>query len=260
MAAAATEPIPGRVNQDWCCVTPSAAVVLDGVTPRGETGCVHDVPWYVSRLGAALVSRLGAALPLADTLAGAIADTARAHEGACDLSQPGSPAAAVAVLRWHGDVVEYLALADVTVVLHGADGLQVITDDRVAATEPVPAGAVGTAGHTAGVEAMMYAQLTSRNRPGGYWVASSSPAAAAEAITGTASGSTTAAALTDGAAAVVDRYGLMTWTRALAVLTERGPAELIRRARTAERADPDGTLWPRLKTADDATAVIMTRD
>ncbi|WP_432869361.1 hypothetical protein [Microtetraspora malaysiensis] len=34
-----------------------------------------------------------------------------------------------------------------------------------------------------------------------------------------------------------------------------GPAELIRRARDAERSDLVGKRWPRGKTFDDATAV-----
>jgi hypothetical protein len=71
----------------------------------------------------------------ADTadLATAIREVAGQHKE-CDLVHPATPAAAVAVLRTDGRSLEYLVLGDVTVVLDGVDGLQIIVDDRVAAT------------------------------------------------------------------------------------------------------------------------------
>ena len=51
----------GRPNEDWVGATPTAAVVLDGLTaPRDlDSGCTHGVPWYVGRLGSALLARTG---------------------------------------------------------------------------------------------------------------------------------------------------------------------------------------------------------
>lgn len=49
---------PDRPNEDFASVGLPASgqggslIVLDGVTPpRGETGCLHSVPWYTARLG-----------------------------------------------------------------------------------------------------------------------------------------------------------------------------------------------------------------
>jgi hypothetical protein len=43
-------------------------------------------------------------------------------------------------------------------------------------------------------------------------------------------------------------------------LDESGPDELVRRARAAEAADPQGRRWPRTKSTDDATVVYLVPD
>jgi hypothetical protein len=96
-----------------------------------------------------------------------------------------------------------------------------------------------------------------RNRPGGYWVAAADPQAAAQSVTGTLvrKDLQRAVLLSDGASRLVDLFGLATWTEVLALLDDAGPAELIRRVRAAEAADPAGRRWPRTKRSDDATAI-----
>jgi hypothetical protein len=95
-----------------------------------------------------------------------------------------------------------------------------------------------------------------RNVDGGFWVASVDPLAAEQALTGTVPADRVCAAaiLSDGASRLVDRFGLATWRQALDLLDQDGPEELIRRAREAERGDPNGSHRPRGKTFDDATA------
>jgi len=97
-----------------------------------------------------------------------------------------------------------------------------------------------------------------RNRDGGFWVASTDPLAADQALTGTTAVSHVhaAALLTDRAADLVTRYQLTTWRHLLGILDQLGPTELIRQVRGAERSDPHGERWPRSKTHDDASAVF----
>lgn len=236
-AASATLPTPGRVNEDFHVVGPDWAFVLDGATaPSGvDSGCVHDVPWLVHHLGAELARRLAVSdQPLPDLLAEAIDATCAAHADTCDLGNPASPSSTVAVLRAGADV-EYLVLADSPVVFD--DG--VVVDDRL---DHLPS-------HT--VEAVR----DLRNQPGGFWVASTKPEAAHEALHGTRSGVRRAALLSDGASRYVDAFGLGDWTDLLDLLETRGPTELLRRVRAAEATGPGPR---RGKHHDDATAVFLS--
>ncbi|MFD0852954.1 hypothetical protein ACFQ07_12015, partial [Actinomadura adrarensis] len=67
-----------------------------------------------------------------------------------------------------------------------------------------------------------------------------------------------AALLSDGAARLVERFGLMAWNELLDVLETEGPCELIRRTRTAERELEPPTA--RGKRFDDATALLVRFD
>jgi hypothetical protein len=257
-------------NEDWAGVlVPGLAVVLDGLSaPDGTgTGCRHGTPWFVSQLGPRLLTL--AADPdcgLVDALAEAIRQVAGLHPD-CDLAHPGTPSATMVLLRVRDDGADYLALADAVLVLDTADGLQVVSDERVnqlagkerAAANRVPTGSA--------LKLRRRAQLTralrrARNRPGGYWVAAADPEAAHQAVTGMVPGSSLhrAVLLSDGASRLVDPFGLATWEELLELLAVNGPDELLRQVRAAEAVDPEGRQWPRTKRSDDATAVYLTLD
>ncbi|WP_308287182.1 protein phosphatase 2C domain-containing protein [Actinomadura parmotrematis] len=241
----ASEPTPGRPNEDHVVAGPGWVAVLDGATARPgvATGCVHDPGWLVRRLGGALAARLAPedGTPLPDVLAGAIEDVGARHGGGCDLGNPDSPSATVALLRRAGGDrgVDWLVLADSPVLVD--DGtVRVVKDDRVDRLPSYTDRAVRDA----------------RNSPGGFWVASTRPEAAYEALTGRATGVRRAAVLSDGAARLVERFGLADWTGLLDLLDGEGPRELIRRTRAAEAAAGAGTAR-RGKLHDDATAVLV---
>jgi hypothetical protein len=80
-----------------------------------------------------------------------------------------------------------------------------------------------------------------RNTPGGFYVASTTPDAAYQAIRGTlpATSVRRAALLSDGAARLVERFHLMDWRELLHLLATEGPDELIRQTRQAERAETE---------------------
>jgi hypothetical protein len=240
----ATVAAPGGVNEDYVIAGPSWVVVLDGATaPQGvDSGCVHDVSWLVRTLAGALAVRLDGDEPLPGVLARAIAATMDAHAATCDLGNPNSPSCTVAIARRRGDRLDHLVLCDCAIGLWHRDGtVTVVTDDRL---ERLPGGRP--------YSLELVASL--RNRPGGFWVASTCPEAAAQALTG----STPVAELrgialfTDGVTRLADWYG-HSW-ELLVSTAARAPEDLPALVRAQERAH--GPV--RGKAHDDATAAWLS--
>ena len=261
--ATASEPgSPDKPNEDGVVVTANMTAVLDGATVRTETGCIHGVPWFVENVAGSLAKNKD--LSPAQALAAAITETAQAHSNVCDLSHPGTPAAAVAIVQANGDHVRYLVLGDITIVIEESDGLRIITDDRVNATaiaERAAADALpnGSPEKTEALVRMKHAEQAARNAPGGYWVAAADPAVVSHALTGELRTKTLRrlALMTDGATRAVNTFKLYTWSDLLRELATTGPAELISQVRAAEDADATGTCHPRNKIHDDATIAVV---
>jgi Protein phosphatase 2C len=234
-------PAPGGPNLDLVVAAGDALVVLDGATPSTgvQTGCSHGVAWYVRRLGLRTAAGLLAGgSSLEDVLAEGIRQVCADHRD-CDLTNPYSPSATVAILRSTPDGVDHVVLGDCAVVLSTVDGaMQVVRDDRLDRLLPLD-----SAGR---------ARL--RNREGGFWVAGTAPDAARMALTGRvpAGRLDRAVLLTDGGYRLVADYG-HGWADLLAIVARHGPAGLVERTRRAERAwaPPD----PGRKRYDDATVV-----
>jgi hypothetical protein len=237
----ATANTPGKANEDYAVCGPRWAVILDGATAPEhiDSGCIHDVPWLVRHLAAGITQHLmlDNALSLPDILANTIKTTTQAHEDTCDLSNPDSPSSTVAIIRVRGSHLDYLVLGDSPVILRADQKVRVIKDDR---TDHLPGGRPYT-----------YELVTRmRNKSGGFWIASTNPEAAYQAVSGNTNDVTNAAMLTDGVTRLVDFYGY-DWRSVLAVLDSQGPSGLISRVRTAERESPP----PHGKVHDDATAI-----
>jgi len=240
------EPAPDRVgpNEDLVIGGPDFVVVLDGATaPTGiESGCRHSVAWLVARLGTQVALPLlgQSRAPLAELLADAITAVRAEHEDTCDLANPDSPSSTVAMIRVTDEQVEYLVLADSPTVLRGPDRrVTVLADNRV---DLLP-------------EYTFEAVRRLRNQPGGFWVASTEPKAAYEAVSGTADRAVVevVALLTDGASRYSERYG-HSWEDLVDVLDTAGPRALIDKVRRYDAEAAVGTF--RGKRHDDATAVL----
>ena len=253
--AFATQPAPGStVNEDAIAATDRVVVLLDGASiPQGlEIGCRHGTAWYVARLGTELLEQLTDQpdQALTDALACAIQTVTSLHTDTCQLDHPGGPSAAVALLREADQTVEFLVLADTTILLDEPAGIQVISDDRlaqVAVTEhsAMHREATGSLSHQRRYAELVTELRRHRNQAEGYWVASSNPDAAYHALTASIRRLDVrrAALLTDGA------------TR-LDLLDREGPYALIKQTREAESTDPEGRRWPRSKRHDDASAIL----
>lgn len=259
-----TRPGGANPNEDWVAGTPTLAVVLDGLSTAGlATGCRHGVPWYVAHLGGHLVAALADPdRPLTDGLAEALERVAAMHPE-CDLSNPGTPSATVAILRHRAGALDHLVLADSPIVLDGPKGYTVISDLRVGEVLPdlraeVERHETHTEGHREALQRLVVAQRKVRNTPNGYWVAATSPEAAQHAVTGSTSLEevNSAAVMSDGASSLVTEYGMATWDEVFATLRAGGPRELIEAVRKVEATDPGGRRWPRYKSGDDATVAF----
>lgn len=255
MASAAAR--PGRVNEDVVGAAPTAVVLVDGAgIPGGERTCRHGVAWYASRLGGRLLHLVSSVRDrgLGALLADAIDQVADDHRDTCDVADPISPSATVAVLRLSHGLAEHLVLGDSTLVLDRVAGPPVVvTDPRevVISRSYLPALAATVAGSDE-YQRVLTQLRANRNRPGGFWVAKDDPRAADEAITGSCAVADLvgAALLSNGASRIVDRFGLADWPAILTVLGSSGPTEIIRRVRQAE--------LHQAVTADDATTVHCT--
>ncbi|GAB2717100.1 hypothetical protein GCM10010442_42660 [Kitasatospora kifunensis] len=265
--SAASAPGSERANEDGVFVGLNSVVVLDGLSAPKDLpmGCEHGTPWFVREMGVRLLAAAEAGQPLSPSLADTIRDVAGLHSGTCSLEGGAVPATTVTVLRERDDQLDYLVLSDSVLLLDGSAGLEVLTDKRVddvAGSLAADALAVpgGSSEQAARISALVTAQRQVRNRPGGYWVASTDPTAAEQAITGSVPRSAVrrAALLTDGATRLVDTFGELSWTELLDLLQEQGPATLIERTRQLEESDPVGARWPRFKRSDDATAACRT--
>jgi hypothetical protein len=245
-----SQPAPDRrppaVNEDLVLSGPDFVVVLDGATaPAGvDSGCKHTVAWLVGQLAGQLAPPLltRSTAPLADLLADAIAAVGTGHADSCDLANPDSPSSTVAMVRVRPDVVEHLVLSDSPVVVRSPAGaVEVHHDDRL---ELLPDRSLATVRRL-------------RNQPGGFWVASTQPKAAYEAVAGTTDRADVEviAVLTDGASRYAERYG-HSWADVVDVLTTEGPRELVARVRAYDESAVDGTF--RGKRYDDATAVLCS--
>jgi hypothetical protein len=255
--SAATEPgVVDSPNEDWVAVSPTVSVVLDGVTVfKGvETGCMHGTPWYVDQLGIRLLTAASdSAVSLQFALESAIASVADLHADTCDLSQIGAPSAAVAIVRRNHQSLDYLVLADVTILFDSASGLTVVSDGRVTSTVEDLAGMAN-----AGFEVMKRRERY-RNKKDGYWVAAADPSVAKHAKVGNIPlvEVRRAAMMSDGVTRLVDTFGQTDWPGILALAFQNGPESVIERVRKIEASDKDKKRWPRFKGSDDATIVLV---
>jgi hypothetical protein len=266
--------LPGRddrANEDFAGAFPGCAVLLDGAGGPAEmpSGCTHGTAWYVRQLGARLLAGMETSLDrdLTDLLADGITAVSETHRDTCDLDAPGTPASVVIMARTANGILEYLVLGDSTLVIDAGDAdgdLTVITDRRIddvakaerLEMEDLP---TGTSEHQAARIRFVGIQRSLRNKPGGYWTASTDPRAAREAYTGTVplSGIRHVTLLSDGTARFTE-FGLGTWRDLLELLDAYGPSSVFARIRQAEESDPAGTRWPRAKRTDDVAVVHFT--
>lgn len=261
--------VSGRVNEDVVVAAAGVVVVVDGagLWVGEEQGCVHGVAWYARRLATSFLSAAvdGPEKSLDEALAVAIGEVADAHRDTCDLRHPRSPWSTALAVRRTGDSLEYLVLADSVLLIDRGEEVEVITDARLANLHAPFQNKLrtlteGTAEYDAFIDEYTRAIRGARDRPGGFWVASTKPEVAYEAVTGTVdlAGVEAAVLLSDGASRPADLFMTSSWRELVDLVRAEGPDALLTRVREIERTDPEKARWPRGKVHDDATAVLVT--
>jgi hypothetical protein len=169
----------GRANEDFVGAVPTAVVLIDvpvvcPVSNRSAgTACGPVCQPLGKGTSRTLVTRGGRTLPA--LLAEAVERVADAHRVTCDLANPSSPWATVAILRLCDGRADYLVLSDSVLVLDRAGAPLVVSDPReVRIGRPyrsaLEAAAQGSAEYEQARRDGIDVLRANRNRPGGYWV------------------------------------------------------------------------------------------
>ena len=232
-----------HANEDFVGAAGGVMVVVDGAGIRGaENLCRHGVAWYARTLGTDLLDRLRRQprARVRDALGQSIATVTAEHSGTCAVADPSSPQASVAVVRRAAYGADYLVLGDAYVVAEAASPL-VITDGREvevrdSATDRLKHLTPGTSEHDRELRRAINSMRAQRNRPGGYWIAKDDPEVAREAVVGRIDLDVgeCLAVLSNGAARLVEPYGVTDWRGLFAMLRAVGADGVLRRLRCVE--------------------------
>lgn len=282
--AAATRP-GSNVNEDgygtWPLEAPRAAWVLDGVTGINDRPLLPgptDAAWFVAQVQAALPSLLAKEpdLPAADLVAALVDDLERKQSSAWldDRGADGreTPAASFALVRLIGDDIEILRLGDCLVLLEAADGPVAVMDHPVlAAIEAETRSALltlraqGITDPKQAFTAMMprlRAERLRRNSPDGYGVLAAERSCIAMLHLDRVPASTLRRVLlaSDGYYRLVDHYDAVSDADLVRRTADPGADAMMEQLRAIEAEDPLAVRYPRLKIADDATALLIGVD
>jgi hypothetical protein len=279
--SAATQP-GAKVNEDghgcWPETAPCAAWVLDGVTGINDRALLPgptDAAWFVAQVQEALPLLLSASpdMPAVD-LVGALVEQLERRQSAAWLDARGAdgretPAASFALVRLIGSEIEVLRLGDCLVLLEASDGTVTVMDHPVLATIEAETRDALLALRARGITdpkqaftAMMprlRAERLRRNTPDGYGVLAAERSCLPMLHLDRIPAHTLRRVLlvSDGYYRLVDHYGAASDAELVRRTEELGADAMLEQLRAIEAADPMATRYPRLKIADDATALLI---
>jgi hypothetical protein len=252
--------------------------VLDGVTGINDRDLLpgpSDAAWFVAQVQEALPVLLSVAPDIAvSDLVGALVRELDRRQSASWLDPRGAdgretPAASFALARLVGDDIEIARLGDCLVLVETADGAIKVLDDPVLQDTEAHIARAILAFRAAEIMdpqivrermmPMLRAQRRLRNRRDGYGVLAAErsclPMMQIERLPARTCRRLLLA--TDGYYSVVDLYNAMSDTDLLRDTERLGAAAVLKRLRAIEDGDARGDLYPRLKSCDDATAVLL---
>lgn len=275
----------GKANEDayglWPNAdAPRAAWVLDGVTGINDRALLpgpSDAAWFVAQVQSLLPPLLAKApdQPI-EALVAELVDALTACQDAAWLSPKGAdgretPAASFALLRQIGDTIEIARLGDCLILLERTDSAIQLLDDLVLGeieaalkVKIIAMRSLGISDDTIIRHEMMpdlRAVRQRRNIIGGYGVLAADraclpllqvdrfPAIALKHVL----------MMSDGYYRLVDVYGALSDRHLLHRTAAEGADALLQELRSIEARDPTGATHPRLKMADDATALLLRR-
>jgi len=278
---------PGStVNEDayglWpAAAAPRAAWVLDGVTGINDRALLpgpSDAAWFVAQVQGALSALLSVAPDIAATdLVGALVRELDRRQSASWLDPRGAdgretPAASFALARLLGEDIEIARLGDCLVLVETANGAVRVLDDPVlqdiethiahAILDLRAANIMDPQIVRDRMMPMLRALRQRRNRSDGYGVLAAEQSCLSMMQVERLPAQTCRRLLlvTDGYYRVVDHYHAMSDTQLMQETERLGADAVLKRLRAIEHADARGDLYPRLKSSDDATAVLLGID
>lgn len=282
--SAATAP-GSRINEDayglWTDARAlHAAWVLDGVTGINDRRLLPgptDAAWFVGQVQDALTTLLSdqSRRPI-DALMTQLVEALRARQDAGWLLPDGAaesetPAASFALFRQLDRQVEIARLGDCLVLVERMDGTVCLLDDPAlsAIEADLKARIVALRSRGIGDATAILREMTPtlrdirrrRNVAGGYGVLTGDDACLdlLQVNRFEADSLRSILLVSDGYYRLVDVYGAMSAADLLRRTAEAGAEALLAELRAIEAADPAGIRHPRLKIADDATALLLRR-
>jgi serine/threonine protein phosphatase PrpC len=273
-AVSEAEPRPGRVNEDVYGAIERAVWVLDGATGIAEQRILpgpSDARWVVDIIDAALRREVDHARPVAEVMR----DVARMAMAAFarDALRRGAPAmdmpcACLALLRLVGTRLEFATIGDCRILHRRTDGsLSCFGSSKLSALdeglrqEVIRWQATGLR-HDEVWPLILPSIRRNRglmNEAEGYWILDLSERwiEHVETMSVIAVPSDVLLLVTDGFWRLVDIYGRYDAESLFGAALSGGLRPLAAELRAIEAADEECRRHPRLKTRDDATAVLV---
>lgn len=259
-----------KQNDDACGFARDRAWVIDGATDLHDaplTGAASDAGWIAHFVNAYLHSAEGGDLVMAlRGASAAAAETFRFMTQSRPIERWQSPIASALIVEARDGVVSGAELGDCRLFALDADGgVQTVGGPGDAGDHESKLAAQQTDAHKPLLQRTQTIDLLRRNRaalnrPGGsHWTFGLDPACADHARTWSLELKRPAHLLlmTDGFAALTDRYDAFGAGDLVQAALTRGLQELGRELRAIEAADESYVRHPRFKASDDATALLM---
>jgi hypothetical protein len=265
-----------RINEDGLGLHGYCAWVIDGATGLSTeqlTKGGSDAAWLAGVIGEILEELAGEDLPLADTLTLLESKTEDLFQAAT-AHLPGrhvhhAPSACLGLLQARGAgagrvKIEGCFLGDVVALVPTEQGIVRWTDERAKPFERMTLAALAAGGHEPGempeaVRQQIVENRTKLNQPDGYWVVSPCHPWAGHELRFEAdvqAGETIVLA-TDGFMRLVDVFEAYTERSLHTALAEGRGDDLFEELRALEREDLRAGAYPRVKTHDDASVLVI---
>jgi hypothetical protein len=272
--------VPGsRINEDGLGLHGYRAWILDGATGLSSeqlTKGGSDAAWLAGQIDRAL-GKLSAQEPEGPDLLRQIEDETRQAFDAATAHLPGrhvnhAPSACLGLIQAReteaGKLrVEGFFLGDVVALVPSGQGVERWTDERAKPFEKKTLAALGAGGHEPGrmpeaVRRQILENRTRLNQPDGYWVVNPCHPWAGHELRFEAQIEAGAPIVlaTDGFMRLVDVFGAYSDHSLHAALAEGRGDRLIEELRALERSDLLSGAYPRVKTHDDATVLVIAAE
>jgi hypothetical protein len=271
--------VPGsRVNEDGIGLHGSFAWVIDGATGMSDeqlTSGGSDAAWLAGLVGERLLDLSGE--QDMDMVLSRLEADIRSAFGEATAHVPGiddhhAPSACLGLIRAQveqdGDIaIKGRFLGDVIALVPSEGGVVRWTDERAKPFERKTLAALGTRGHEPGqvpeaVRRQILENRTKLNQPDGYWVVNPRRPWSGQELRFEARvkpGEPIVLA-TDGFMRLVDVFEAYSDSSLHAQLAAGRGDDLMQELRERERGDLKAGAYPRVKTHDDATFLVITAE